>query len=55
MKLVIISDINENPDDLQWADLDDALNQMGTNNDKIYLLDDGDMTDKFWLSLLKEE
>ena len=54
MKLVIVCDLPTEPDELQWADLDDALNEMGTTHDNIRLLDDGDMTDEFWLSLKGE-
>lgn len=53
MKLVIIADVETAPDSLQWADLDDALDQFATDQ-QVWLLDEGKMTDEFWLSLKGE-
>lgn len=53
MKLVIIADVETAPDSLQWADLDDVLDQFATHQHG-WLLDEGEMTDEFWLSLKGE-
>ena len=50
MKLVIIAEVETAPDSLQWADLDDALDQFA-DDQHVWLLDEGQMTDEFWLSI----
>lgn len=53
MKLVIIADVERAPNSLEWADLDDALDQF-SDNQHVWLLDEGKMTDEFWLSMKGE-
>ena len=53
MKLVIIADVDTAPNSLQWRDLDDALDQF-SDSQNVWLLDEGEMTDEFWLHIKKE-